>query len=85
MAPWDGIDSWGGHKVPGFVKSSLTHHLTMKFCIYPQDAFRTINFTLLFFWGGQGTRGQSGNLVASPIAYHSQNKYLGASPKIVGI
>ena len=27
----------GGHKVPGFVKSSLKHHLTMKFCIYPQD------------------------------------------------
>ena len=32
----------GGFKVPGSVKSSLKHHLTMKFCIYPQDAFRTM-------------------------------------------
>ena len=45
MAPWDLIDSWGGGvKVPGLLKTlktSLNHHLTMKFCIYPQDVFRT--------------------------------------------
>ena len=42
MAPWDVLNSWGGHKVPGLVKSSLKHHLTMKFCIYPQDALGVI-------------------------------------------
>ena len=34
----------GGFKVPGLLKTlktSLNHHLTMKFCIYPQDVFRT--------------------------------------------
>ena len=42
MAPWDLIGSWGGGlKVPGLLKASLNHHLTMKFCIYPQDVFRT--------------------------------------------
>ena len=54
MAPWDVIDSWG-HKWPGFVKTSLKHHLTMEFCIYHQEAFRTINFTFFFGGGGLGT------------------------------
>ena len=56
MAPWDVIDSLGGAQSARICKK---HHLTMKFCIYPQDAFRTLYFSsffyfLFFFGGGQG-------------------------------
>ena len=40
-APWDVIDSRGGVQSARICKTSLNHHLTMKFCIYPQDVFRT--------------------------------------------
>ena len=36
-------------------KTSLNHHLTMKFCIYPQDAFRTRLWISFFtFFVGEG-------------------------------